>query len=259
MENDQVIDPALSQVTEAEPEQTAPQVDGTEPQSDENTPAEKTFTQAELDAILEKKTAKLIRQREQERATRKAIEQQIARVQPQQATEGKPQLAQFSDPEQYAEAVSNWKLEQMTHQQRAAQAQQSQGEFNSKRDDLMAELEDADGFDQRKFDKLPISRTMAEAIVDSDQGVKLTVHLVNHPEEASRIAALSPARQAAELGKLEAKLSATPVKKPSNAPAPITPVGAKGSSVTTNLYDPKLANDPEAWIAARRAQRAAKR
>lgn len=250
VENGQAIDPALTQATEAEP-QTAPQTEGTEPSSDVETPAEKTFTQAELDAILEKKTAKLIRQREQERATRKAYEQQMARVPAPQATEGKPQLAQFSDPEQYAEAVSNWKLEQITHQQHAAQVQQSQGEFQAKRDDLMADLEDAEGFDQRKFDKLPISRTMAEAIVDSDQGVKLTVHLVNHPEEAARIAALPPARQAAELGKLEAKLSSAPVKKPSNAPAPITPVGAKGSSVSSDIYDKTLVNDTAAWIAAR--------
>lgn len=256
VDNGQAVDPVVS--TEAD-QQTASQVEGTEPQSDVETPAEKTFTQAELDAILEKKTAKLIRQREQERATRKVYEQQIARVAPQQATEGKPQLAQFSDPEQYAEAVSDWKLQQVGRQQQAAHEQQSQGEFNAKRDDLMAELEDAEGFDLGKFNKLPISRAMAEAIVDSDQSVKLTVHLVAHPEEASRIAALSPARQAAELGKLEAKLSAPTVKKPSNAPAPITPVGAKGSSVTTDLYDPKLANNPEAWIAARRAQRAAKR
>lgn len=251
----EVIDPV---VTEAEP-QTAPQVEGTEPQLDVETQAEKTFTQTELDAIIEKKTAKLIRQREQERAKREVFEQQANRAQPQQAATGKPQLSQFAGPDEYADAVADWKFGQAEQQQRAQQDQQSQSQFATKRDDLMAELEDAEGFDAKKFNKLPISMSMAEAIVDSDQAAKLSLHLVNHPEEASRIAALSPARQAAEIGKLEAKLSTVAAKKPSNAPAPITPVGAKGSSISTNLYDAKLGNDTEAWISARRAQRAAKR
>ncbi len=258
MENDQVIDPVVTPEPIAATDNAAPQTDGTEPQSDVETPVEKTFTQAELDAIIEKKTAKLIRQREQERAKREVYEQQVQRVQ-QPAPSGKPQLAQFSDPEQYAEAVSDWKMGQIAQQQRAQEVQQSQSTFAAKRDDLMAELEDADGFDLAKFNKLPISMSMAEAIIDSDMSSKLALHLVSHPDDASRIAGLSPSRQAAEIGKLEAKLSSVTAKKPSNAPEPITPVGAKGSAVATSLYDARLLNNPDAWIAARRAQRAGKK
>lgn len=252
MDGDQIIDPAIN--TEAAP-LAAPQVDGTDPQLDVENPVEKTFTQAELDAILEKKTAKFMRQRDQDRAKIGVYEQQATRAQP--AAEGRPQQAQFASVDEYADAVGDWKLNQATRQQQADTAQKTQSTFAGKRDDLMSELEDADGFDAAKFHKLPISQSMAEAIVDSDQAAKLSMHLVAHPDEASRIAALSPARQAAEIGKLEAKISAVPAKKPSNAPSPITPVGAKGSAVSTNLYDSKLS--AEAWIAARRAQRAAKR
>lgn len=251
MENDQFIDPVVTPEPTAATDNAAPQVEGTEPATAEETPpVEKTFTQAELDAIIEKKTAKLIRQREQERAKREVYEQQVQRVQ-QPAPSGKPQLAQFSDPEQYADAVSDWKLSQVAQQQRAQQVQQSQSQFETKRDDLMAELEEAEGFDLKKFNKLPISMSMAEAIIDSDQASKLALHLVNNPDDASRIAGLSPSRQAAEIGKLEARLSAVVAKKPSNAPAPISPVGAKGSSVSSDIYDPKLANDTKAWIEAR--------
>ena len=246
----------VAEVTEAAP-QAAPQVDGTEPQLVEENPAEKTFTQAELDAIIEKNTAKLRRQRDTERGKREILEQQATRAQP--AAEGRPTLDQFASADDYADAVGDWKVGQAARQQQAQEAQKTQSTFAGKRDDLMSELEDADGFDAAKFNKLPISMSMAEAIVDSDQAGKLSLHLIAHPDEAARIAALSPARQAAEIGKLEVKLSAVAAIKPSNAPSPITPVGAKGSSVSTNLYDPKLANDAEAWIAARRAQKAAKR
>lgn len=235
------------------PQNAVPQPGGTEPPGGETPPAEKTFTQAELDEILAKKTAKLTRQRDQERAQRTAIEQQFSRAQP-QGEEGKPQLAQFSDPEQYAEALANWRIHQTARQQQAQQEQQTRGAFDAKRADLMADLEDAEGFDARKFNQLPISRTMAEAIVDSEAGVGLSLHLIAHPEEASRIAALPPARQAAELGKLEAKLSAAPVKKPSSAPDPINPVGSKGAAVAADIYDARLQSDTDAWIRTRNEQ-----
>lgn len=245
---------------EAEPPQTAPQVEGTEAETGEKEPpAEKTFTQKELDDILAKKTAKLIRQREQERARREVYEQQLTKVMPPAQTTGEPQPEQFADPRQYARAVVAFEREQEALQQQAMQAQKQQSTFTAKRDDLMSELEEADGFDKRKWDSLPISVPMAEAILDSDVSVKLALHLTQHPEDASRIANLSPARQAAEIGKLEAKLSAAISKKPSNAPDPIKPVGGKGSSVSSDIYDPKLANDTAAWIAARNAQLKARR
>lgn len=257
MEDGQIIDPAV--ITEAVP-LAAPQVDGTDPQLDVEIPAEKkTFTQEDMDDAISKRTAKLLRQRDTERGKREILEQQATRTQQAAPQEGRPTLGQFANADDYADAVGDWKLSQAARQQQAETAQKTQSTFAGKRDDLMSELEDADGFDVAKFNKLPISMSMAEAIVDSDQAGKLSMHLIAHPDEAARIATLSPARQAAEIGKLEAKLSTVPAKKPSNAPSPITPVGAKGSTAATNLYDPKLANDAEAWIAARRAQKAAKR
>lgn len=246
--------------TEAEPLLTAPQAEETEsPAGEKDPPAEKTFTQKELDEILAKKTAKLIRQREQERARREVYEQQLTKAAAPQPASGEPQPEQFADPRQYARAVVAFEREQEALQQQAQHAQRAQSTFTAKRDDLMAELEEADGFDKRKWESLPITVPMAEAILDSELGTKLALHLTQHPDEASRIATLSPARQAAEIGKLEAKLSPVASKKPSNAPDPIRPVGGKGSSVTSDIYDPKLASDTAAWIAARNAQLKARR
>ena len=175
--------------------------------------------------------------------------------------DGRPTLAQCdNDPDAYAEAVSDWKLKQHEQASTIDQSRKAQEEFLAKRDDLMSDLEDTEGFSARKFGKLPISTAMAEAIVDSDISVKLALHLHNNPDDASRIAALPAARQAAEIGKLEVKLSAPPAaKKPSNAPAPITPVSSKGNVVTADLYDPKFAKDTSAWIALRNQQEMANR
>lgn len=264
-ENAEVVTPDVNQLAqetpEAEPVQTAPQDEVTEHQPEENQPpAEKTFTQKELDEILEKRTAKLARQRDAERTKRETYERELSKVAPSKS-DGRPTLEQCdNDPDKYAEAVSDWKIKQREQASSIEQSKKSQLEFAAKRDDLMADLEETEGFSARKFGKLPISEAMAEAIVDSDVGVKLALHLQNNPDDVSRIAALPAARQAAEIGKLEVKLSAPPAaKKPSNAPAPITPVGSKGNVVTADLYDPKFAKNADAWIAERNRQEAARR
>lgn len=85
---------------------------------------------------------------------------------------------------------------------------------------------------------IPITPGMAEVIKDSDFGADLAYHLGKNPGEASRIAGLPVHRQAAELGRLEAKLSA-PKSSPKTPPAPVKPVtgvnagGAKDPSKMT--------------------------
>jgi hypothetical protein len=244
--------PELAQVN------AEPQVGATEALAGEEIPpAEKTFTQAELDAIIEKKSAKLIRQRDQERARREVYEQQLAKATPPQHASDEPQPEQFQDPRQYARAVVEFERQKDAVTRQAQETQRQQSSSLAKRDDFVADLQDIDGFDMAKFGKLRITPDMADVMVDSDVGTKLAQHFLSNPDEASRIADLSPARQAAEIGKLEAKLSAVSTKKPSNAPDPINPVNGKGSSVPTNLYDARLGSNTEAWIEARRAQRAA--
>lgn len=63
------------------------------------------------------------------------------------------------------------------------------------------------------------SKEARMAIVESEVGPALLYHLAKNPDEADRIADLSPTRQIAELGKLETKVS-MPAKKTTSAPAP---------------------------------------
>jgi len=70
-----------------------------------------------------------------------------------------------------------------------------------------------------------LSPAARRLIVESDAGPAVLYHLGNDSDLAERIAGLSPIKQVAELGRLEAKFSA-PAKKPSNAPPPATPARA---------------------------------
>lgn len=100
------------------------------------------------------------------------------------------------------------------------------------RDDLMAAgSEKYEDFEELvTADNVKITPAMRDALFeldDSDLQVEVTYFLAQNPKETLRISKLSPLRQIAEIGKLEAKISsAPPPKKPSNAPDPIAPVGS---------------------------------
>ena len=92
-------------------------------------------------------------------------------------------------------------------------------------------------------DNVKITPVMRDAIFElDDQEIQAEVsyYLGKNPKEAARIAKLSPMRQIAEVGKLEAKLTSqpAPTKRPSAAPDPISPVkGAETKSTKLTVKD----------------------
>ena len=225
----------------ATPENVAAPVDNTQVQPDVKTEAEsKTFTQDELNEIIQKEKAKA--EAKAERRALKAYRETLERFAPQQPqapTEtGRPSREQFATDDDWVEAVTDWKLEKRdraANQQQQAQRQQS---VASKTESIYAEAQKIPGFDREAFDELPLTPAIASALIDSEVSAKLMAHLAANPEETERIAGLSPARQAAEIGKLE--LSITSAPKTSKAPPPIKPVGGNGSAgkdIFTSDYD----------------------
>lgn len=91
--------------------------------------------------------------------------------------------------------------------------------------------------------KVETPHLVVQYLVESDVGPQLAYHLAKNPDEISRLSKLSPSRQLAELGKLEAKLEAKPApaangngaklaaSEVSRAPAPIQPLDAKTTPV----------------------------
>ncbi len=109
------------------------------------------------------------------------------------------------------------RMESETRQREAAKA----------RADFEAKLTEKDEGAYRLLNdpEMPATETMAEVILASDHGVKVADYLGRNPAECAKLAKLSPARQAYELGRLEVRLTAPPPV--SKAPAPVPQVGAR--------------------------------
>lgn len=174
--------------------------------------AERTFTQKELDEIIKREKART--EAKTERRVLRTIERFAPQQQPQPsqqqpASDGRPQRGQFKTEEDYDDARDAWRDQQREHKANGAKTEK-----------FYAEAEKLPGFDRDAFDDLPLTQAMARAMLDSDIAPRLMHHLVTNPDEVKRIAELPPARQAAAIGKLEAKLESEPLKPPKSSKAP---------------------------------------
>ena len=224
------------------PEVTAePVVEVQAPEVPEAAP--KTFSQEELDAAIGKRLAREQRKWERERAVQPVVPQ--APVTPEQ----------FASNEDYVEALAEQRAEQkLAEREQRKQQAEIINSYHDKEEEVRAKYED---FEQVAYNpNLPITTVMAQSIQASDNGPEVAYHLGANPREAERISRLSPIMQAKEIGKIEAQLAANPpVKKTSNAPAPISPVSARSSgSPAYDTTDPRSIKSMSTseWIEAER-------
>lgn len=240
------------------PEQAATAAPDTEvqtPEIAESTPEqaeEKKFTQAEIDAMISKRLAREQRKWEREQQAK------LAETQARPATlKELPSVDQFESPEAYADALAYQKAEELLA---ARERQKQQAEIRNAYADREEQARDKyEDFEQVAYNpNLPITDVMAETIQASDVGPDVAYYLGANPKEAARISRLAPFLQAKEIGKIEAKLAdSPPVKRTTNAPAPITPVTARTSGTpaydTTDPRSVKTMSTSE-WIEAERAR-----
>jgi hypothetical protein len=229
-----------------EPEVTATPAPEVDAKPVEPIAAAKVFTQEELDAAIGKRLAREARKWERERAQ--------AQVQPSATTPVvPPNVADFSDAPAYAEALATSRAEEIVAKRQAER--DAVALRDSYEDRAEAARDRYDDFEQVAYNPaVPVSQTMAEAVMADELGPEILYHLGSHPSEAARIARLAPVQQAREIGKLSAKLASTPpAKTTSSAPAPITPVAARnGAAKVVDTTDPRAAksmSDSE-WINA---------
>ena len=231
---------------------TAPETDAPAVEVSEEKPAEasKVFSQEELDAAIGKRLAREQRKWERDRA---------AQTSTPAAPRDVPAPDQFESVEAYAEALALQKAEQLI-EQREQQRQQHEilESYHDKEEEARAKYDD---FEQVAYNpSVPITQVMAQSIQASDVGPDLAYYLGTNIKEAERIARLAPILQAKEIGRLEAKIANEPVtKKTTSAPAPISPVTAKGSgSPAYDTTDPRSVKTMSTsdWIAAERARQA---
>lgn len=224
---------------------------------DEGQVTPKTYTEEELRDRIERATAKAAAKAER-RAFREAAERLATQRIPHQTqhvtqqSDGRPNRAQYQSEEAFVDALTDWKLDQRDARAQAERQQEQQQKLAKKTEEIYAKAEKLEGFDRDAFDDLPLTRPIVEALVDSEAPDKLMHYMAANPAEVERIAKLSPARQAAELGKLETKVATEPVK-PSKAPDPITPVGKRATSTATS--HPSDDDDIDTWMRKERARR----
>jgi hypothetical protein len=217
---------------------------------------------------FERKLDKAYRQRAEAQARAEFLQQELEKVKQTpaaaKAAEGEPTLAQFDyDPEKYAAAKADYAKTQAVKEFESKQKQQSahaeHAKLISSWEEKVAKAEDKfDDFHEVVGDLQPNTPFVA-AIMHADNGPDVAHYLGKHASEAESIAKLPPLQQVFEIGKLAAKLSATPVqpKAPSKAPAPIAPLTGTTPATSASLDDTSMSD--EAWMKMRRKQVAAKR
>jgi hypothetical protein len=189
-----------------------------------------------------------------------------------------PKPEDFKTVGEYAKALTKWEVAQARKAESAEAAKQTQKQqietvqqqFAQRVAETAKTIPDYHEVVEAADWEVP--HHMQAYIVDSENGARLGYHFAKNRDEFDRIAKLSPIRAFAELGKLEDKLTAgkpvrdsdgrlvnDPNPKPapstqvSRAPAPITPLDGKS---TTVAKDPSQMTFQE-LRAHRQAERAA--
>lgn len=227
--------------TELTPEAAAPIVDAVETPAveavAEETP-EAVEAKAEKQKGIEKRISELTRARREAERDRDTWKEKALASQKAQDALAEPKEADYADPNDFTKAT-------VKHAVKTAVAETAADEAaNRARDADIAAHAAADAIWSERistyrqatpdYDKviaaaadLAVAPYVADALKDSDNGPALLYHMAKNPEVADRLNSMTPVRAAMEIGRLEATLDAKPVKSPSNAPPPITPIAAR--------------------------------
>jgi hypothetical protein len=183
--------------------------------------------------------------REQRDELRARLEGQ-ARPQQDAGSTGAPTREQYADYEEYLRACARYDAAEVTDKRLRAEREERQARERQQQNDyqLRAEHEklskgwierenafkaSAKDYDEKVNAYLDesigeLSTDARSLIIESELGPQLLHHLSVNPDEAERIAELSPRRQLIELGKLEDRLPKLGSRKTTNAPPPASTV-----------------------------------
>jgi hypothetical protein len=197
---------------------------------------------------VQKRIDELTRQREDAKRERDHWRHMAMGVQPpaQQPSPGPqhdegsaPRIEDFgNDYEAYLVARAKHEMRQdiAADQRRRAEAQERHRAIEAQQA-LVTRMENArakhDDFDEvlAASNDVILADGVLRAIADSDIAGDLAYHLAKDTEARKKLATLSPFAAIRELGRIEAKLQAPPVKQPTRTPPPIKPVGGSDRAV----------------------------
>ncbi|MRT30811.1 hypothetical protein [Herbaspirillum sp. CAH-3] len=232
---------AASEVQNA---QAATAAAGEVEQQQEEAPKEKTFTQAELDALIQKRLAK---ERARTISQMRREQEEQARA---QRLKNEPRREAFNgDDEAFVQAqirhqAEKLAQEQLTERQQREAMERRNESFMEKVESAKERFPDFETVVMQDH-SLPINEAMVEFIQESDVGPDLAYHLAKNRAQAEQISRMSPISAARALAKIESEIAARPKAEKSNAPPPINPVGQRGRSASSNL--PSDSDDMDTW------------
>lgn len=209
---------------------------------------EKTFSQKDVDEIVQKRVSKLERKIEREKIRAEERSKIKAETDNKTVESLKPTQDNFATYEEYFEAMADYKAEQKYAELQQREQKKTSEARNKAEQEKYSEFQaDLIAVGERKYDdfeevvannQTPISDIAYHAILESDIRADIVYHLAKNQEVAEKISKLSPYAQAKEIGKLEDKLLAKPTPKASDAPDPLKPVG--GAKANTDIDPAKM-------------------
>ena len=152
----------------------------------------------------------------------------------------KPKLDDFEDDEEFHLALSDWNYDKRRgeelkeNQENTTKSQQvtAQKDFEQKADAMLDSGTEKHADFMTVINSVPRSIFTNEVIgtaIEAKNGDDVIYFLGNNLVEAERIAKMNPAQRGIAIGEISAKLAATPTKKITKTPAPITPIDGKSS------------------------------
>lgn len=223
-------------------------------ESESEKPKKKSGFQRRIDKL---NASKAEAQREAEYWKKLALEAKGAVEPKKEVVESKVEMSGEPDPDsfdshvEYVKALTDWKIEQ---KEKAAKASEQKSKVLQEQDKaLKAHFDREKSFAESTADykdvitdlmesNPKISAAFEQSIIESDLGPALMYELAKNPAEFERINKLPPLALAREIGKIEFRLQQTSeakkeTKKITKAPEPISPVGSKGASAKTTIFD----------------------
>lgn len=212
---------------------------------------------------VQKRIDRAVRQKYEAEARSKMLEERVAAMesrqyapQQRQADDSEPTIDKFDNFDQYvaakAEYIAKKQIESTLSEREKRQSAEREATERTKTVDSWNKRIAAATAEMPDFEEVlassdvPMTPPMQQAIMESDIGPKLAYYLANNPEEAEKIAGMSPIGAIRTLGRIEERLSnSKPAVKSTDAPPPIK---ASGSTATVTK-DPHKMSDAEfaAW------------
>ena len=232
---------------DAKPDPAAPKPEEAKP-DDQQKPEEK--KEDPIPKGVQKRIDRAVREKYEAQAEAKMLKERLDRIEQninQQQRVAKPidnsepRIDNFDDFDAYVAAKAEWiaskkinetlqERERRIAEERVSTAHaKAVDSWNKQLEKATAELPDFT--EVIESSDVPMSDFMRDAIIDSDLGPKVAYWLANNPDEAKKIASMSPLATVKAIGRIEERLEsqAKAPKKPTAAPAPLKSVGGKAS------------------------------